>query len=125
MDWRDEFVPLYGVDQCFIDEGYKINTDGIVITPKGKFLYGFSKYKAFHPSGKPNVKHEYKAVTLISGEYRKNYYVHRLVYMAFHRTILTDDEDVHHINNKKSDNRPYNLRKLSKAEHNLLRKRGI
>lgn len=120
MDWRNEFVPLYGVDQVFIDTGYKINTSGLIIKPDGKFLYGFSNHKAFHASGKANPKHGYKSVTLYSGDYRKNYYIHRLVYMAFHRIKLRDDEDVHHINKNKSDNRPYNLRKMTRQEHALL-----
>jgi hypothetical protein len=53
-------------------------------------------------------------------------------YVAEHRLIaeqkigrfLNDDEDVHHINENKLDNRPENLIVLSKSEHMKLHKRN-
>lgn len=45
---------------------------------------------------------------------------HRLVYEQFLGRYLTKEEEIHHINGKKDDNRIENLQKYSKSEHTTL-----
>lgn len=122
MKLDDEFIPLYGVEPEILEKGYKINSVGLILTPDNKFLYGYSKHKKFNKNGTINKKHGYKTVSLydVTGKHHKNYSVHRLVYMAFHRVLIDSDEEIHHINKDKSDNSIYNLRKLTKSQHREL-----
>jgi hypothetical protein len=45
---------------------------------------------------------------------------HRLVWERTHRRRLTSDDHVHHIDGDPSNNKPANLKRMSKAEHMAL-----
>jgi len=48
----------------------------------------------------------------------ENISLHRYVYEHYHNTKLKFFEDIHHINLHKGDNRPCNLKKLIRSDHN-------
>lgn len=44
--------------------------------------------------------------------------LHRWVWEQYHKETLSDTDAIHHINRNRGDNRPSNLLRLSKYEHN-------
>lgn len=64
-------------------------------------------------------------MTLMIGN--KRYYVHRMVMEEHLGRPLRDDEEVHHINGDRTDNRIENLELINKREHRRLHatKRGL
>lgn len=73
--------------------------------------------------GKINRSNGYIAVRLPNHPYAsKDGYImeHRLVMEKVLGRYLSPDEDVHHINENKKDNRPENLEVISRSEHSKL-----
>lgn len=104
---------------CGCGQEKKPDKDGRI---RGRFIKGHCKAEK-HPSWKGGVQ-------IVNGGYRlvyapghpmaqKDGYVleHRKVMYEIIGRTLTRDEDVHHINGIKTDNRPQNLQLLSKSEH--------
>lgn len=65
----------------------------------------------------------YCHVNLFKNGKHYNKYVHRIVFEAFYRT-LQPNEEAHHINEVKNDNRAINLVALDKVEHMRRHKMG-
>ena len=72
----------------------------------------------FWKGGDKFTKNGYKRVPSQTGLDQE--YEHRKVMKEILGRDLMDDEEVHHINGNKTDNRPENLIVLSKAEHRRL-----
>lgn len=79
--------------------------------------YGFINYNQFMKSwGNATSSDGY-----LQGRHKgKLMKTHRVVMEAFIGREIRDDEDVHHINHNKKDNRIENLQLMSKRDHQLL-----
>ena len=60
---------------------------------------------------------EYRIVTLYNGKHSKRMRIHRLVKFSFEPTENPEQYDVHHRDGKRSNNKLYNLQKLTPKEH--------
>lgn len=88
--------------------GFCATEEGSIIDPQGKPITGFVTPQRYRRVSIKGVKERY---------------VHRLVCAAFHGPAPTQDAEVDHINKDRCDNRPVNLRWVSKAEN--LKQRAI
>jgi len=87
------------------DNRYMVQADGTIIGPSGRAL-------------KPRLHmHGYIRMSHIVGGKRRDAYVHRVVCETYNGPPPSDTSQVDHINGNRSDNRPENLRWVSKSEN--------
>ena len=94
------------------------------MTEAGKQAHRDGAIRYWNSHRKPRLqKNGY--MTLMVGN--KKYYVHRMVMEEHLGRPLRDDEEVHHINGDRTDNRIENLELINKREHRRLHatKRGL
>jgi len=85
----------------------------------GKFKYGTVTYGGVEYA-KEIVRGRSVLYQLVDGKIKKGtkyVYEHRLVYELYSGEKLKKGDVVHHVNGDKTDNRFYNLRKMSLQEH--------
>ena len=91
------------------EPNYQVTSDGRVWSKRNK------KFLKLQNDGRGYV--------LVSLGQKNSKSVHRLVFEAFYRRLLPN-EDVHHINQIRDDNRVENLVAKDGAEHNSFHKKG-
>lgn len=99
------------IDCIYDEEQYSVRDNGAVLrhSPNGKRPRPTDNCWTF---GKPNIKTGYLEIASVR--------VHRIVATAFHGTPPTSEHIVDHIDTNRQNNRPENLRWLTKLENALL-----
>ena len=94
-------------------KGVQCREDGAVFIPAARAHPGHWTFGSQFPNGYLQVRVD-----------RKHYRVHRLICEAFHGLCPEGKGEVDHINRKKDDNRPENLRWVTHQENILNRVAG-
>ena len=100
----------------------KANETIMTIDVKGKNKRSSSMIKYWDNKRKPRLqKNGYLTICIAN----KKYYIHRLIMEQYLGRKLSSNEQVHHINGNKQDNRIENLQLLSNNDHQKLHSHKI